>query len=48
MNETYTVTDADAKYETKYEKDGYTINPDKKETYSVLIAEENRKRFFLD
>lgn len=42
VNKTYTVTDADADYETKYQKDHYVINPEKNETYSVLIAEENK------
>lgn len=41
VNETYTVTDADANYKTKYEKDSYIINPDKNETYFAFIEEEN-------
>ena len=41
VNETYTVTDADANYKTKFEKDNYVINPDKNETYFAFIAKEN-------
>lgn len=42
VNETYKVTDADANYETKYQKDNYVVNPEKNETYSVKIEEENK------
>ena len=37
VGKTYTVTDADASYESKYASDGYTVNPDKNEKFSVTI-----------
>lgn len=39
---TYTVTDADADYESKYTSDGYTLNKDKNESYSVKIEQADK------
>lgn len=42
INKTYEVTDADADYEKKYEKDNYVVNKEKDETYSVLIKDDSK------
>lgn len=42
VGSTYKVTDADADYELKYSKDGYSVNKDKNETYSVTIENPDK------
>ena len=42
VGETKTVEDLDANYEQKYTNDGYTYNSNKKDTYQVDIAEDDK------